>query len=234
MRRLHNQVAYATYTETTGAVIVADMFTGSLRYFFTQSDHLQFGNSRSSVAVDKEGCTCLRHCLHLNDPQIALHFLPSPSSLVTVREACTFLSCECAVPTDLFVGSLSPGGDEPVPVFWCLDITRDLPRWAVFVGHGGDEIDASSPFITTTVTGAPVIMFASEYTVRGVLCAVGSAPPGVMRDRGRDWGRRGTWRRAIPVRRRRGRPSAVATAHATAQVVTVTATAALPAPTAPP
>ena len=51
------QIAYATATEDTGAVIVADMLSGWMKYYFNSSENLAFGNSRSSVAFDKEGCT---------------------------------------------------------------------------------------------------------------------------------------------------------------------------------
>ena len=65
----------------------------------------------------------------------------------------------------LFVGSESPIGESNVPVFWCLDITRDEPRWAVFAGANGDTMLASSPVVTTTFSGDPVILFGTENTV---------------------------------------------------------------------
>ena len=65
----------------------------------------------------------------------------------------------------MFVASESPLGQETVPVLWCLDTARDQPRWAEFVGAAGDEISSSSPLITTTSTGNPIIMFASQSSV---------------------------------------------------------------------
>ena len=67
---------------------------------------------------------------------------------------------------DLFVASESPLGESNVPVFWCLDITRLKPRWAVFAGASGDSISSSSPIVTTTFSGDPVILFGAENTVR--------------------------------------------------------------------
>ena len=60
---------FATYTGAgAGQVNVADMVTGSLRYMFNGTENLQFGDSRSSVAVDKEGCTsrtCTLWCANM-------------------------------------------------------------------------------------------------------------------------------------------------------------------------
>jgi hypothetical protein len=49
------QVAYATMADVGGQVNVVDAESGSLKWNFTGNDHLMFGNSRSSVAVDRDG-----------------------------------------------------------------------------------------------------------------------------------------------------------------------------------
>ncbi len=153
---------FSTYTGNgAGQVNVVDMLTGNLIYMFNGTENLVFGDSRSSVAVDKEGCTCAGclGCVCVVPPSTCYQwelprthrFRPPPPP---------------PFHADLFVASESPLGETNVPVFWCLDITRLKPRWAVFAGASGDSISSSSPIVTTTFSGDPVILFGAENTVR--------------------------------------------------------------------
>jgi len=158
-RTCSRQIVFATYSgEGAGQVNVVDALSGTVRYIFNGTENLSFGDSRSSVAVDKEGCMyppvarppcslARAHTVH------ALPLYPPPPHP------------HCVCPPVLFVASESPLGQGLVPVLWCLDITRVEPRWEIFVGDDGDEISSSSPVLTNLPNGSPIILFGAENDV---------------------------------------------------------------------
>ena len=94
---------FATYTGNgAGQVNVADMVTGSLRYMFNGTENLQFGDTQSSVAVDKEGCTSMVVlAMHVGARRALYYrgFMTPPLSLdCSVRFSCRPVCCQRVSP----------------------------------------------------------------------------------------------------------------------------------------
>jgi hypothetical protein len=52
---------FSTYSPKVlqaGAMVVADTIDGHMQYWFNGSNGVYFGNTRSSAAVDRDGCEC--------------------------------------------------------------------------------------------------------------------------------------------------------------------------------